>query len=246
MTSQTPDPEPPRVTTEPQRQALDAMSQALVEKLNLMVEEQHRRVEEFTRLEHSLSQRPMEFRMPENSAPQATEPVRENHSSATIPQPNSLSDGAAGNAVSRAAREQAAPAPASRAGCGDRPLPPVPPIPPVPPVSPAASTARNAAPARPSSAQPRTSGEMPAHHSPPRYNDAARGSAREPGTLQGLLELLGLGGKNDSEAGESEAGKPATSTWRPAPQTSNSEGTKGCLYSLLIIIFLVIAARSCS
>lgn len=87
---------------------------------------------------------------------------------------------------------------------------------------------------------------MPAHHSPPRYNDAARGSAREPGTLQGLLELLGLGGKNDSEAGESEAGKPATSTWRPAPQTSNSEGTKGCLYSLLIIIFLVIAARSCS
>lgn len=246
MTSQTPEPEQPRVTTEPQRQALDAMSQALVQKLNLMVEEQHRRVEEFTRLEHSLSQRPMEFRMPESSAPQATEPGRENHSSAAIPQPNSLGGDTAGNAGSRTAREQASPAPASHAGSDGRPLPPVPPIPPVPPVSPAASTARNAAPARPSSAQPRTGGEMPAHHSPPRYNDAARGSAREPGTLQGLLELLGLGSKNDSEAEGSEAGKPATSTWRPAPQTSNSEGTKGCLYSLLIIIFLVIAARSCS
>lgn len=246
MTSHPPEPEQPRVTTEPQRQALDAMSQALVEKLNRMVEEQHRRVEEFTRLEHSLSQRPMEFRMPESSAPQATESVRENHSSATIPQPNSLGGDTSGDSRSRTIREQAAPAPASRAGSGGRPLPPVPPIPPVPPVSPAASTARNAAPARPSSAQPHTGGEMPAHHSPPRYNDAARGSAREPGTLQGLLELLGLGGKNDSEAGGSEAGKPATSTWRPAPQTSNSEGTKGCLYSLLIIIFLVIAARSCS
>lgn len=87
---------------------------------------------------------------------------------------------------------------------------------------------------------------MPAHHSPTRANDAARGSAREPGTLQGLLELLGLGGKDDSEAGGSEAGKPATSTWRPATQTRDSESTKGCFYSLLIIIFLVIAARSCS
>lgn len=87
---------------------------------------------------------------------------------------------------------------------------------------------------------------MPAHYGPARANDAARGSAREPGTLQGLLELLGLGGKDDSEAGGSEANTSSPKTWRPAPQTSNSEGTKGCLYSLLIIIFLVIAARSCS
>ncbi len=51
-------PQPPEVTTEPQRQALDDMSRQLVERLNDMVREQNERAERFAATQHSLSHLP--------------------------------------------------------------------------------------------------------------------------------------------------------------------------------------------
>ncbi len=64
MATPTP-PQPPEVTTEPQRKALDEMSQNLVEKLNEMVREQNERVERFAAIQHSRSATPAQMAAPD-------------------------------------------------------------------------------------------------------------------------------------------------------------------------------------
>lgn len=236
MPQQAPEPQQPIVTTEPQRQALDAMSQALVEKLNRMVEEQHQRVEEFTRMEHSLSQRPIEFRMPENMATRAAgtdrpiEPADFSHQAGSI-------------SAAEPSGNAAAPSPAQ---AGKRkPLPPVPPIPPVPPAVPQTSATRQASAAQQAAAGTRLrrspSDTVTGHYPAPQRNGSAQNSAREPGTLSGLLELLGLGSKDTAETDKSE--EALRRTYREAADRDNS---KGCLYAVFIIFALIFMARSCS
>ncbi len=92
---ETPDQQPPEVSTEPQRQALDEMSHQLVERLNDMVREQHERARRFAATQHSLSPLPgipgaeltPEIQASQHKTPQAPQPQTAKPRQAAPPPP---------------------------------------------------------------------------------------------------------------------------------------------------------------
>ncbi|HIX19543.1 MAG TPA: hypothetical protein H9862_02940 [Candidatus Akkermansia intestinigallinarum] len=214
MNPQTENSETPQVSTEPQRLALDAMSRELVEKLNRMVEEQNQRVEAFTQLEHSLARTPMQFTLP-TQPPAPTEPAAapQQPAAAQPPQPQT-------------SLPPTPPTPPTQ------PTPPLPPVPPTPPVSPKPPVSRRS-PKSESSSQARTLSESLRENA-----TSARGSAREPGSLDDLLELLGL--RRAAKAGAPQRREKPT----PAASEGSGMGKAFATFFLLVILFMII--RSCS
>lgn len=202
MSPQTKDSETPLVSTEPQRLALDAMSRELVEKLNRMVEEQNQRVEAFTKLEHSLAQRPMQFTMPTQS-PASAEGVTAQHlpEQTKIPQPSP-------------------------------PVPPVAPVPPKRPVPPLPRTLRSPVNQESSSRHHTLSESMRTRPT------NARGTAREPGSFDDLLELLGLRRSAKQDGTQRRE--------HPTPATSEGSGMFKAFATFFLLVILFMAIRSCS
>lgn len=108
----------------------------------------------------------------------------------------------------------------------------LPPTPPTPPVSPKPPVSRRS-PKSESSSQARTLSESLRENA-----TSARGSAREPGSLDDLLELLGL--RRAAKAGAPQRREKPT----PAASEGSGMGKAFATFFLLVILFMII--RSCS